>query len=275
MRLAKTALLLPLLLFAAGTLWGQARYGEAIVEQGEMMIVRDGRSLRFDQPGEAVAVVEDDLIRVRPASRVVLRPEERAELTLGANAVFHVKPWQSKGKTGFLRALFGRFRAAVTGLVGGEQFNVKTATATIGVKGTGYNSSVTTRGATLLFVTEDTVGYQGQRGAEVDVNEGFVTLTINISPPTPPAPAPPQVQQQLGPGNLDAPPANSPGGQDFPGEEGLIQAGILTEDELEEGKGDEAEGRGADVFETELFADPGLGSESQRRARVPLQFGTQ
>ena len=269
MNLSKIAVILPMLLLAAGSNWAAVRYGEATIERGAMTIIREGRSLKFDQLNEEIEINEEDLIRVRPQSRVTLHSREMATIALGSNAVFHVKPWRSKGKSGFLRALFGRFRASVVALAGGEQFNVKTATATIGVKGTEYRTHVTNRGGTLLIVGDATVGFQGQQGPEVTVGADFLSLIININPPTPPAPIPPQVDAEFGPDNLDSPAPNSLAGRDFPGEEGLIQAGIVTEDELNEGKGDSLLPPGLEAFvPPALNFDPNEASGAQRRAVV-------
>lgn len=53
--------------------WAAARYGDAVVEEGTMTIVREGQSLSFKASGQAVPVNERDLVRVRDASRVVLK----------------------------------------------------------------------------------------------------------------------------------------------------------------------------------------------------------
>ena len=230
-------LLTMIFLFGSGAM-AATQYGNAVIEKGSMTVVREGRSLKFDQVDQEIPINEDDLLRVRPNSLVILNSREKAQITLGGNAIFHVKPWQSKGKTGFMRALFGKFRASVVNLLGGEQFNVRTATATIGVKGTEYQTQVTNRGTTLTIVRESVVGFQGQRGAEVDIGEGMVSVVININPATPPVPVPPAVAAQHGRDNLEAPAPNGPQGGTLAGERGLIEAGILTEEDLNEGKGD-------------------------------------
>ena len=275
MKALKIATVLPLLLLLSGALMAATQYGEATVEQGSMTIVREGRSLQFNTVNETVPVNEEDLIRVREDSRVVLKSRENATMTLGANAVFHVKPWRAKGKTGFVRALFGRFRATIAGLVGGEQFNVKTATATIGVKGTEYLSAITSRGSTMLITTEHDPDFTGQRGPPVDVQPGEMSLVININPPTPPAPVPPEVGQQFGINNLNAPPPNSRRGRNFPGERGLVRSGIVTDDDLDEGKGDGAGGGppgGPPPNAPQIQFDPNAGSGATQIGNVRIRF---
>jgi len=271
MKALKIAAILPWMLLAAGVLMAATQYGEAVIEKGEMTIVREGRSLQFDKVNTAIPVNEEDLIRVRDNSLVQLKSRESATISLGANAVFQVKPWRSQGKSGFLRALFGRFRAAVVGLSGGEQFNMKTATATIGVKGTGYLAQVTNRGSTLLVVIDHTVGFGGQRGGETDVTEGFTSLIININRPTPPANTP----EGLGNG-LNAPPANSDDGGNFNDEGILIKVGIVSQGDLDQGKGEgggQGGGQGGGGSGTHNDrTDPNAAFDAIQRARVPLQF---
>lgn len=275
MKAFKIATVLPWLLIVAGVLSAATQYGEAVIEQGAMTIVREGQTLRFDEANQPIPVNEQDLLRVAEGSQVTLTSREKATVTLGSNAVFHVKPWRSREKSGFLRGLFGKFRAAVVGLVGGEEFNVKTATATIGVKGTEYLTSVTSRGSTMLVVTDDDPEFTGQFGPPVDVNAGQLSLVININPPTPPVPTPPGVERAFNVNNLGSPPPNSPQGKNLPAEDTLVDEGIVSEDDLDEGKGDDAFGDRPPRFQTPaLNFDPNAASNALRRARVPLRFAS-
>ena len=271
MKSLKIATILPLLLLAASAVWAATQYGEAVIEKGEMTVIREGRSFQFDKLNQSIPINEEDLIRVRDNSLVQLKSRESATITLGSNAVFQVKPWRSQGKTGFLRALFGRFRASIVGLTGGEQFNMKTATATIGVKGTGYLAQVTSRGNTLLVVLDHVVGFQGQRGGENDVGEGFTSLIINFNRGTPPVHTPPGIDT----GNVNAPPPNSNAGGNFNEEDVLIRVGIVSQHDLDEGKGNgeggQGTGQGAGVGEQHGY-DANAAFDAVRRASVPLQF---
>lgn len=237
MKALKIAAILPWLLLISGVVLAATQYGEAVIERGSMTIIREGQTLSYDQVNRPIAVNEEDLIRVRADSLVKLQSRENATLTLGSNSVFEVKPWQAHGRTGFLRALFGRFRAAVATLSGGEQFNVKTATATIGVKGTQYLTQVTNRGGTMLIVTDHVVGLQGQTGNEFNVSQGHISLVINFRPPTPPAPVPAGVTNQINSNNLNSPEPNSNQAGQFAGANILIQNGIVTPSELQQGEG--------------------------------------
>jgi hypothetical protein len=144
MRSATTAgAVMALVMASSPAGWAASKYGDATVEQGSMTIIREGSAINVKASGQTVPVNEQDLVRVRDDSRVVLKTADRATVTLGANAVFQVQPWEQQEKKGLFKMLFGRFRASVAGLTGGERFNAKTATATIGVKGTEYVSAVT------------------------------------------------------------------------------------------------------------------------------------
>ena len=176
MKTFKTAFLLASItvlgvIFIWEPLFAAAKYGDAILKRGSMTVVRQGRTTRYRRINQSIPIEENDLIRVRSRSRVLLKTREKADMTLGSNSVFHVKRWRKKGKTGFARSLFGRFRATVTGLFGGSRVNVRTASATIGVKGTRFQVQVTNRGGTLLAVQESNVALEGQTGPEVDVGE--------------------------------------------------------------------------------------------------------
>ncbi|MCH8887246.1 MAG: FecR domain-containing protein [SAR324 cluster bacterium] len=285
MKTFKTAFLLALIavlgvIFIWEPLFAAAKYGDAIIKKGSMTVVRGGRTKRYRGVNRSVRIEENDLIRVRSRSRVLLKTREKADLTLGSNSVFHVKKWRKKGKTGFARSLFGRFRASITSLFGGRSVNVKTASATIGVKGTRYLVQVTNRGGTMLVVQENIVGLQGQSGPEVNVGENQISITININPATPAVEVPRAVANQIsGEQWLDSPPANSAGAGNFVGEAGLVQAGIITEDQLNEGKGTGDFETGPEVFDpSEVFElpetlfDPNAGSDAIQRGRVRLSF---
>jgi FecR protein len=271
MKALKIAAILPALLLTAGVLWAATQYGEAVIQKGAMTVVREGKTLKFDQTGTAIPINEQDLIRVRAESLVELKSRENATITLGSNSVFQVKPWQAEGKTGLLRALFGRFRASIVGLTGGEQFNVKTATATIGVKGTEYRTQVTNRGGTMLVVTHNLVGFHGQRGTEINVDTGHLSLILGINPPTPPIPVPPEVNKEFNDDNLDSPPPNSKRGRRFAGQDSLIEHGVTDKDTLDDSSGDSSGGTGGGST-TQYDTETKTIEVPAPRARATLQF---
>ena len=227
-------------LLAVG-LWGwlatgamAAQYGTAVVEEGEMTILREGRALSFRASPTAVPVNEQDLVRVRAASRIVLKTRDRATLTLGANAVFQCEPWQAPSGGGVFRMLFGRFRAAVSGLAGGERFAVKTATATIGVKGTEFFVASTAGGNTAVLGVENNVSTAGSDGVEQNVGPNQVSAVVGDNPASQSVTAPDDFKNAMN--DVNSPSITSNAALNLPGENFLINAGILSKDALDKSK---------------------------------------
>ena len=219
--------LMAAVLFSA-TAWGAAKYGDATIESGKMTVLREGKRLVFRAADGGVQINEQDVIRVGKKSKVVLITPAPATLTLGSNSILHVKPWQKRRKRGFLRMLFGRVRASVTTVVGKERFNVRTATATIGVKGTDFITSVTAQANTSVNVTDGIVGLVGPDGVEVDIPIGQISIVVGLRT-TPPAPTPPEVEAAP----LDAPDPTTPEALELPAQAAIIEAGIFTQQEAE------------------------------------------
>jgi hypothetical protein len=211
--------------------WGAAQYGLATVEQGEMTILREGKSLSFRASPQAVPVNERDLVRVRDASRIVLKTQDKATMTLGANAVFQCEPWQTGDRNGTFRMLFGRFRAQVVGLAGGEHFNVKTATATIGVKGTEYTFALASNGNAALLGVENVTTLAGRDGVDQPVGPNQVSTVIGGKPATPAVSAPEGFKKEMG--SVDSPPAGSPAAANLPAQTELIDRGVMSREAVQ------------------------------------------
>ena len=220
--------LMAAVLFSA-TAWGATKYGDATIESGKMTVLREGKRLVFRAADGRVQINEQDVIRVGRKSRVVLNTPAPATLTLGSNSVLHVKPWQKRKKRGFLRMLFGRVRTSVTSIVGREAFNVRTATATIGVKGTDFITSVTAQANTSVNVADGIVGMVGPDGVEVDIPIGQISVVVGLRT-TPPTRTPPEVEAAP----LDAPDPTSPEALELPAQAAIIEAGIFTQEEAEQ-----------------------------------------
>jgi hypothetical protein len=337
MRVAASALGIALLIATALPVLAQDRYGDAVVEKGELTVVRGGQNLKFNKPNESVPVVVGDVLRVGADSRVVLKTREKSTISMGANAVFQVKPFQYQEKQGFARMLFGRFRSVVAGLTAGETVNAKTATAVIGVKGTENLASIRPRGDTMVIGVDDTTDVRGSAGRrsvaaipggrpgaymppvavpaadrggeadfilipsapasdfqarrvqtgggnEVPVDPNEITLVIGDNPPTDPVPVPEEVLDAFSGDNLDSPESNTDDAGEFPGQKGLIDAGITSEDELNEGEsgdveeppaGPEVEGEGEAGGEPNVEApDLSEGQQNLYRGNVTIEFGS-
>jgi len=213
--------------------WAAVRFGTAVVEKGEMTIVRDGRMLAYPASPALVPVNEKDLVRVREASRVVLLTREKVTLTLGANAVFDCEPWETARQRGVFRMLFGRFRADAQALAG-INFTVKTATATVGVKGTAYSLAQTSSGNTAVLGIESTVTTAGADGVEQPVGPNQVSAVVGNRPATASVVAPEEFKQEMA--KIDSPPPASPEALELPAEAVLVDQGIVSKEALEESK---------------------------------------
>ena len=136
MNATKITILASFVLILSLPAWGATKYGDASIIKGKVIVLRAGKRLTFDSNDRNVQINHQDVVRLGQDSSMVLSTVEKATITLGSNAVLHVKSWQRREQKGFFRMLFGRMRAKISGLVGNERFNVRSATATIGVKGT-------------------------------------------------------------------------------------------------------------------------------------------
>ncbi len=230
------ALLLAVVGLAQPEAWGATQYGLATVEQGEMTILREGKAISFRASPQAVPVNERDLVRVREASRIVLKTQDKATMTLGANAVFQCEPWQTPDRSGTFRMLFGRFRAQIVGLAGGERFNVKTATATIGVKGTEYSFALASNGNAAVLGIENVVTAAGRDNVEQPVGPNQVSAIIGGGPATPSVSAPDDFKREMG--RVDSPAAGSPEAGSLPSEGSLIERGVMSKESVQKSKED-------------------------------------
>src|SRR5579863_1927396 len=217
-------------LVGSGSAWAAQLYGTAVVQQGTMTIVRGAEQLQYAASAAEVTVQEQDLIRVRDASRVVLKTRERSTLTLGSNAILHCLPWTTPQSKGVLRLLFGRFQAKVETL-SGQEFNVRTSTATIGVKGTSYSLAETSNGNTAVLGIEHVVTATGLDGVAQPVSPGQVSTVVGNAGATASVPAPEAFQVEMA--KIDAPPPDSQAAINLPAEQVLVDQGIVSKEALD------------------------------------------
>jgi hypothetical protein len=222
-----TLALLGLLLSVSA--WAQ-KYGDAEIQKGNITVLRQGSRLTFESSPVRVPINHEDVIRVGRDSTLVLATVEKATLTLGSNAVFHVKPWEKRERKGLFRMLFGRFRAQVAALTGGERFNVNTATATIGVKGTDFITATTSVGEAWTYVRDGLVAMAGEDSVYQDIPVDFISVVVQSQPATTPAQAPLAVIEAA----LDSVPANDPSAGIIPFLNELVEGGVLTEAQKKE-----------------------------------------
>jgi hypothetical protein len=93
MKLLSSAFVVSLLALTASVVFAQDKYGDALLEQGELTVIRQGQNLKFNQPNQSVPVFVQDVLRVGEKGRVVLKTRDKATIQMGANAVFQVKPF--------------------------------------------------------------------------------------------------------------------------------------------------------------------------------------
>jgi len=212
------------------------QYGTAVVEQGSITILREGKALTFNASSEPIAVNVQDTVRVREASRITMKTNDKATVTLGANAVFQCEPWQAEKRSGTFRMLFGRMRANVQGLAGEDRFNVKTATATIGVKGTQYGLAQSSSGNTAVLGIESTVTTAGPDGVEQPVGPNQMSAVVGGNPATQSVAAPDEFKAEMA--KVDSPPPGSQAALNLPAETVLVDKGIVSKEALTKSKED-------------------------------------
>src|SRR6266702_792508 len=141
--------------------------------------------------------------------RAQIRFSDGAYVSLQPNTEFDVKEYRYSGKTdGTESALFGLFKGAmrtVTGLVGRtnkNRYRITTATATIGIRGTGGLIAIGADGSTLVTGTSG-IWTLSNKGGTIDIpagSAGIAGANVNV-PPQPanlgPVVPPPQSAPQL------------------------------------------------------------------------------
>lgn len=131
----KMLVIVSLILALCPAVHGAVRYGEATVQKGNVVVVRNGRMFLFTSANNPVTLFENDTIRTLKNSSVTLYNPDQNRVILGANAVMQLKKWRKQNQSGTIRVLFGKFRARTAALRKRSGLNLRTATATIGIKG--------------------------------------------------------------------------------------------------------------------------------------------
>ena len=227
----RTIIIFPMLVLATALFAADKPYGSAEVKKGEATVVRDGNNIVIAKNDKKQPIFLEDIVIVGENSELVLKTAEATTLTLGSNAMFEVKPWKSQEKAGSFRMLYGRFHAKTRKAFGRKtRFTAKTATATIGVKGTEFIASVTPQGDALVLVKESVVEVSGFDGKNQDVAPELLTVVLNGKGASEVALVPQAVKDISG--NLDAPSVNSEEAKALPAENALVQNGIVSQRDL-------------------------------------------
>ena len=134
------------------------------------------------------------------ASELVFRDD--TTLTIGPNAevtldTFVFDPDPTKGKV-IINQTIGTIRF-VSGKLAKQVYEIRTPTATIGIRGTVFTVTVAANGATTVSVTQGAVAVTNAAGVSQTVGSGFSSSVSPAPaggtppPPTPPGPPPANV----------------------------------------------------------------------------------
>jgi len=158
------------------------KYGTARIQSGELIIVRDNQERIYVARDGEVEVQVNDVLRVGRNSFVVLETAEKTDIKMGSNAIFQVKPWRSRKKTGYLRMLYGKMNFKTKKLEKRKRFRFKTAAATIGVKGTGADCEVGSTGNTGCAGRSGKTTIQGNSGPSKELTTNQMSLVVGSLP---------------------------------------------------------------------------------------------
>ncbi|HYD56026.1 MAG TPA: FecR family protein [Burkholderiales bacterium] len=187
--LARTLLLLLLAVPAIAC----AQAGRFLLAVGDVVVARGAAELRA-APGTPVDA--GDTVRVGPNSSAQVRFTDESVVSLRAGTVFRVDTYEFAGSgTGrsFFSLVKGGFRT-VTGLIGRlhskERYQVRTATSTIGIRGTHYtvvhcagDCASGVADGTYGGVSDGRIGVENQAASvEFGANEFFHVATENSAP---------------------------------------------------------------------------------------------
>ena len=118
--------------------------GEVIYAHGITSVQRAGEATRFVTKGDAIS--EGDVVSTGPKGFAVIGFKDGSKMTLRPETSFAVEKFSHGGQDeiGFFRLIKGGVRA-VTGLIGKRNpqgMRVNAATATIGIRGTGFDARI-------------------------------------------------------------------------------------------------------------------------------------
>jgi hypothetical protein len=153
-------------------------YGKLNVIKGGVSIIRDGVTSIYDIKDGKIVVLKNDVMRVGASSSVILKTVENTTIKMGSNAVFEIRPWKRKSKFGYLRMLFGKSIFQTKKRIIRKRFRIRTATATIGVKGTVCSPEVSSNGNTSLACQEGTGTMTSPDGVGVDVPANTISFAF-------------------------------------------------------------------------------------------------
>jgi hypothetical protein len=170
----------PLKLFLAASLLSLAAaahaevVGRVLMAAGDTSVIRDSRELRV---AVGFPVEGKDTLRTGPASNMQVRFTDESIVSMRDQSLLKIDEYQFTGKQdgmekAFFNLLKGGFRT-ITGLIGRvnkTNYGVKTATATIGIRGTNF---------ALLLCAAGSCGAAAKDGLYGGVSGGIIAATNN------------------------------------------------------------------------------------------------
>jgi hypothetical protein len=175
----------------ASSIASDAHSGTVINSRGTVHIIRGDNQQTVHR---GTQLLEGDRIQTGDNARVVMKMIDNAILTLGANSELRIHHYiyQSTQRQGSasLELLKGALRS-VTGLIGKtpkKDFKVRTAVATIGIRGTDFWVGTLFGNATDVALFNGNAIFVENQAGRVEINiPGYgTTVKANDMPPSPP-----------------------------------------------------------------------------------------
>ena len=192
----KTFLLL-LFLFLNTLLYANTIVGKIVALKGTAQIVQGNLSKNAVLGSQ---LYKNDQIITHDNTKVQVIFEDETVVSIGKNTHFSIDEYVFEGSepTAKMSLLKGAVRT-ITGKIGKanpEKFQMKTKTATIGIRGTNFIVISEPASNDIAACTQGTIFVSAQ-GGQVDVASGFMTLISSAGYIQPPHPFSPQELQQL------------------------------------------------------------------------------
>lgn len=200
---------LGLLLFAAALLaQGAEPVGRVLLARGDVTATAPDGSVRFLE--RRALVFELDVLETGPGGILQVRFDDGATLELRSASRLEVAEYRynrpAEGADSVLMRVFTGAMRAVSGVIGGEQYEVVTPVASIGIRGTHYETAEEDDGAWVFGVWAGGIVVRNEYGSvELGSDRSFLFARARASS------AP--VGLVSAPGALSSPPAGGGGGE--------------------------------------------------------------
>jgi len=240
----------------------QMKYGSARIQTGELTVVRNEvESLYVPEDGE-VEILLNDLLRVGKDSFVILSTNEQTDIKMGSNAIFQIKPWKSRNKTGYVRMLYGKMNFKTEKLENRRRFSFKTASATIGVRGTGADCEVGSTGNTGCIGRSGNTVIQGNSGPPQELTANLMSIVAGNQPASQVMEVVPETSaggEKDESKAYEKPAAGASGSSTLSREQDAVSSGVVSQEALDESK------------RNDVSVDEPLDQELQQQAAGPAE----